>query len=714
MSTTPRVRPLASVSCTVAGVILILVGGLLSYGTRAAFDSNAFADRAALSLADPRVASFVAGRVTDAVIQQRRDLTPFRPIILATTQTIVSSTPFRAVVRRSVRESHELILTESGQDILFTVSDVGVILRSALAPRPDIAEKLPPQVLAVLASLDDAPFAEPLGELLRFGRRASGQAFLALVLGVLFLGLGVALAPSRRAAVLRSGIALTGTAALILLVVQLGGTVLAALATDPGTGAALAGVWDSFTEGLWWSALGLGVFGLALAAASTAFIQELELHAVARTVRTALWGPLTSPWARLARAVALILVGALAIVRPLAAVRLGLFVAGGALLFVGLADLFRLALPPEPEAPAGVTPTARPAPRGRRRLRVALLSTLAVALPIAAAATLTRSRPPIVAPVVVNVCNGQRDLCDRPLDQVVFPATHNSMSAADHATWMFANHEVGITTQLEDGIRGLLIDVYQGIPVGDAVKTDVEEGELVREKYEAMLGPGGFDAAIRIRNRLIGGTEGDRALYLCHGLCELGAIPLVPMLESVREFLILNPGEVLIVIIEDAVAPAEIEAAFQESGLADFVYRGSSVPPWPTLREMIATDQRVLVLAENDSEGVSWYHQAFEVFQETPYSFHDPAEFSCEPNRGGTAGSLLLMNHWISTPPSSVPSDAEIVNAYDVLLARARACRAERGLLPNLIAVDFYRTGDLFSVAWTLNGAPTRTASPTD
>jgi hypothetical protein len=279
---------------------------------------------------------------------------------------------------------------------------------------------------------------------------------------------------------------------------------------------------------------------------------------------------------------------------------------------------------------------------------------------------------------------------------------------------MFANHEVGIRTQLEDGVRGLLIDVYPGIPVGDAVKTNIEEGELVREKYEAMLGPSGFDAAIRIRNRMIGGTEGDPALYLCHGLCELGATPFVPVLRSIREYLILHPGEVLIIIIEDAVAPAEIEAAFQASELVDFAYRGDPAPPWPTLREMITTDQRVLVLAEKDGQGVPWYHQAFEVFQETPYSFHDLSEFSCEPHRGGTAGSLLLMNHWISTPPSSVPSDAEIANAYEVLLARARACEAERRLLPNLIAVDFYRTGDLFSVVWTLNGAPTRSASPTD
>jgi hypothetical protein len=62
------------------------------------------------------------------------------------------------------------------------------------------------------------------------------------------------------------------------------------------------------------------------------------------------------------------------------------------------------------------------------------------------------------------------------------------------------------------------------------------------------------------------------------------------------------------------------------------------------------------------------------------------------------------MNHWIETAPASNPKNAEIVNAYDVLLARARACKKERGMMPNLVAVDFYRTGDLIRVVNTLNG----------
>jgi len=62
------------------------------------------------------------------------------------------------------------------------------------------------------------------------------------------------------------------------------------------------------------------------------------------------------------------------------------------------------------------------------------------------------------------------------------------------------------------------------------------------------------------------------------------------------------------------------------------------------------------------------------------------------------------MNHWIETTPTPLPSNAEEVNAYDVLLARATACRKQRRMIPNLVVVDFYRSGDLIRVVDALNG----------
>jgi hypothetical protein len=46
------------------------------------------------------------------------------------------------------------------------------------------------------------------------------------------------------------------------------------------------------------------------------------------------------------------------------------------------------------------------------------------------------------------------------------------------------------------------------------------------------------------------------------------------------------------------------------------------------------------------------------------------------------------------------------VNSYDFLLDRARECKQRRGLLPNLIAGDFYDEGDVFEASRKLNRLP--------
>jgi hypothetical protein len=320
-----------------------------------------------------------------------------------------------------------------------------------------------------------------------------------------------------------------------------------------------------------------------------------------------------------------------------------------------------------------------------------------------AIAIIGRPRPAAVH-LESGACNGAPELCGRRLDEVVFPATHNAMSAADIPDWLFPQQEKSIPAQLEDGIRALLVDVHYGIPVGDAVKTDLESDLGSRDKFDKAVGREGVDAAMRIRDRLAGQEEGPRGLYLCHGFCELGASPLLDALRAIHEFLVRNPDEVLVLGIEDYATAQDLAAAFAESGLDGLVYRGAAGPPWPTLREMIDTRQRVLVLLESDRKHVPWLHPAYEgMLQETPYHFTQPSEMSCSPNRGGVSGSLFLMNNWIDSTPRPKPSNAAIVNAYDALLARARQCEAERGRRPNLIAVDFYRTGELFRVARALN-----------
>ena len=62
------------------------------------------------------------------------------------------------------------------------------------------------------------------------------------------------------------------------------------------------------------------------------------------------------------------------------------------------------------------------------------------------------------------------------------------------------------------------------------------------------------------------------------------------------------------------------------------------------------------------------------------------------------------MNHWITTDPAPLPSNARRGERLRPAAGRARDCQRIRGHLPNLVAVNFYLRGDLFRVVDTLNG----------
>jgi len=701
MRQSDRVRRYAGGVCLVAGIIAIVLAVLLTYGSLVLFDANAFSDRVAASLKDPGVAALVSDRITENLITYHRDLTPYRPLIQGATQTIVTSGPFRGLIRRGARLAHTGLLSEQGREVFFTVSDVSVVLKSALAGSPELADKIPDKVVSVLASSGEIPTSETALVLLRLARRLSYLKEVILFSGIGLLVLGMLILRRRRVALLWMALALMSTALLLFFVVEFGGSIIAGLARDPLIGGAIGGLWSVFMGDFANWALVLCGIGIVLSSAATSFLERVRLSAALNAARRWLSAPSEGRATKAARGAVLIGAGLLIVLYPGQMLLAAAYLAGGALLFLGLNEVFRLILgsiPPD----AGREVTASISRRPGRAIVVGLIVVLLVA---AGAFILNRRSEEVDMPRTIGACNGSSELCDRRLDDVVFPGTHNSMGAGDISRWMFPNQEKGIVRQLNDGIRALLIDTHPGIKIGDRVKTVLDDEAAARLQYEEALGKEGVDAAMRIRDRLVGDDEGDRKVYLCHGFCELGASPFTPMLRHIREFLVMNPHEVLIIVIQDeGVAPQEIEACFVESGLVDFVYFGGVIPPWPTLREMVAGGGRVLVMTENESAGVPWIHPAFEIMQETPYRFHDPSEFSCGPNRGGTGGSLLLMNHWIETAPAPQPSNAEAVNACDFLLARARECEKERGMLPNIIAVDFYRSGDLLEVVRVLNG----------
>lgn len=253
-------------------------------------------------------------------------------------------------------------------------------------------------------------------------------------------------------------------------------------------------------------------------------------------------------------------------------------------------------------------------------------------------------------------CNGHMELCTRRFDEVTFPGTHNAMSNADDG-WFNPNQQHPIVTQLENGIRALLLDTHYWM----------------------------------------------KDAYLCHGLCDAGNKPLAEALDEIALFLKGHPREVVALLFEDHISSEDTVAALEASGLAGRTFTSDAEGRWPTLGELVASGRQVFVSAQNAGPPPDWYHRQWDVAWDTDYGQLDVSKFDCEPNRGDPKNDLLLVNHWLGGKgPRS--ARAERANEASVLRARLQQCLDEAGRFPNFVAVDYYNIGDLFVAIDEING----------
>jgi hypothetical protein len=302
-------------------------------------------------------------------------------------------------------------------------------------------------------------------------------------------------------------------------------------------------------------------------------------------------------------------------------------------------------------------------------------------------------------------CNGSPENCSRPLNEVIFPGTHNSFAAADEPGWYFANQTYPIARQLQDGIRAFLIDIHYGVydAATGRVRTDLTAEGSDRNKVAQQLPA----EALRVADRVAGGVglgtlRGTPEPYLCHTLCELGAEPLDRELDVIATFLRSHPTQVLVVIVEDYVPPTTIKQAFGATGLTRYAATLEPHTPLPTLGELIKDDHRLLVFAEVDGGSPPWYMPAFSFIQDTPLGAVHPGQLSCARYRGGEDSPMLLINHWIPPFPPSPTVNAQIGRAV-FLRARILRCTRERHVAGAIVAVDFYQRTAVVEVAQQLN-----------
>jgi len=700
----------ASFALAIAGAILALIGGFLLYARQELFHPDSLAERARNALDDERTRLAIAQPIVDGIVDSGSgELVNARPFIESIVVSALGTPPVKAAFTEAVKAVDTKLADRTPNTLLLNLTDATVVAAKALdALAPQLGKGVVPKEITDIkaAILDSEITITPL----RWVREVDVLGIVLPILAALLLAASIAVAPARRAAVQRAGITIAGAAVVGLIVILVGRSLALGQIADPLFRDAAAAVWDAILGDLVTWTLGIGLLALLLAAAARFGAGEIDpLAPVARAATVARSQP-SRPIVGVLRALAIAAVGVWMILAPISALTAFAVLAGAWLVYVAIIELLAILAPVE---------AGRGASRRRRfqPARLAIAGSLLVAVLVVVLVVGGEGRTEARPPGPPEACNGYRQLCDKRIDQVTFPATHNSMSAAAEAGWFVPNQRYGITRQLDDGIRGLLIDTHYGVPRGSGrglgeVITDLDKENKTRKEVIGELGEATVQRAEDLVGQLAfsGAPQGKAEPYLCHVLCELGATPLDDALAGIKSWMDAHPDEFLIIFIEDVVSPEETAKAFERSGLLRYAWTPEPDTVWPTLGSLIEQDKRLLVMAENDagSGKFPWYQEGFkDLVQETPYTFDSAAQISgrssCRPNRGNPDNPLFLVNNWIE----KIPRDPKLqgrINSYATLLDRARECTKRRRMKPNIIAVDYYNEGDLLDVANTLNG----------
>jgi hypothetical protein len=687
--------------------IVIAAATIALYADANLFNSARFADHAQEALQAPEVREVVSDRLGDFVVNElAEDAVAVRPLIDSISGVVIESAAFQRFFRSAVLQTHRALIDGDADSAVLTIANVGIIVSQGLRQlAPDVGNQIPESFDDALLQVANFKSVEGLSDAARLSHNLS---LYLLGLAILVLIAAFAISTDRFRSVGRLGVSLILSGGLIVAVYFVARFFVLRPAVSGGVVDRHVGelIWDSFMSNLLTIAVLLIGLGVVLSMVIDGVLSGVRVQDRVRLLVDRAQSP-QSTRARVGWALATVAFGIWLALNPLQAAGFALTIAGIVIVAIGLQELAIIVAP----APSDDSGDAAAELRGQRRkyARVAAFAAIGamVIVTIVGAVHVGGGLPALGLVRSSGACNGDEELCDRELNEVAIAATHNSMSVASSPNWLFPSQEESISTQLNDGVHGLLFDVYYAYP-GRRVYTDsVRSSPKARAEIRYQFGDQFVDAADRIR-RSISKPDGiDPELFMCHGFCELGATHLDEATSALRKYMEQNPREVVIVVVEDYVPWQDMAEAFEAAGLKKYAYKGPWGPEWPTLGEMIDKNQRLVLMTEKEKPTIPWMHNAYESVQETPFHFSTPEQLrrpsSCDESRGSPENTMFLINHWVDTAPNPRPSVARRVNSYAFLSERIARCEEQRNLLANLIAVDFYKEGDLFGVVDELN-----------
>ncbi len=727
-----RLRGGPATALVVLGAFVLVLGVVAGYVNRTVLDPQTFAVNVDELRQVDQVSRALGHQMTDQLVAQNPNLVAIRPLVDEVATSVAGSAVLSPPTRLAASTFMESTTQRHPQNVVLRIADAGAVLAAAvqrLAPEGTVTAD-PAEVSLQLSLVGGQSWAS---RPLRVAAAIRLAAWLFPLTGVALMGLGVYASTRRRRATFIAGASVLGVTGLLAVLLVVGGVWAWSQDDSQVSGALVRYGWRVFVSPLWWLVAGLLLLGALVSASAASLLPEGDPSRLFGRVRLAVSRRPSHAAVAFVRSLALMVVGVLAIVRPLVAAEVIGFMVGLWLLLYGLAELAALTdggpsrqwrpfrrlsagTAAGGTAAGGTTAvgTATPVGRGRRPTAAGVRTVVAVGATLAALTGFVVWAAAPASPVVVGpvagageVCNGYAALCARRFTDVAYAATHNSMSSATDRTWFIPEQGVPIPSQLDNRIHALLIDVWPGQQRADGrVATDpaayAEAKAVADEEFGAETVAAGLRVFEAVASPRVVGVSSP---FMCHGLCELGATNFTDSMTSVKGWLDTHPDEVLSIIIEDHLSADRIAAVLHQVGLAAYAYTPTPGAAWPTLHEMITSGRRLVVMLEAGNGGTTdpWLVNAFADFvQDTPYTFPTQESFSCAANRGRPDAPLLLVNHWLAGF-SSLVTDARTVNVAAVLGDRAEQCRSQRRL-PNYLAVNYADIGDVVEVVDRLNG----------
>jgi hypothetical protein len=268
-----RTRNIAGVILVVVGAVLLFAGTIAFYAREQLINQEAFADRAVEALEDDGVRHLVSREIVVNLIDRgSTDLVAARPLLESVVDTVVGTQPFRRVFRAAARETNRVFFVRERGNALFDLGDSAEIVQFALrSVSPRVAKEIPKDLKPQLLTLRRRDFA---GTTLAVADDVRVLGVVLPLLALAVLAAAVVVSPDRRVGLLRTGVAVGATGALLaatLLILRartLAGVIGEDEVTDEEVRDAVAGVLDAYLGDLVVWGLLLALLGLLVGAAA--------------------------------------------------------------------------------------------------------------------------------------------------------------------------------------------------------------------------------------------------------------------------------------------------------------------------------------------------------------------------------------------------------------------------------------------------------------